>query len=91
MYTALPKYFQSSIAKYNCSLNTRRSVSKKMFLSRPAFKNNICKSRFHFTNSFDYDAPSLWNNLPDYIRTIKSHSEFRNKLKTFFFKEAFPP
>ena len=34
-------------------------------------------------------APRLWNVLPNSIRLIQSLNVFKNKLKTFLFKEAF--
>ena len=41
------------------------------------------------TRSFAYAAPHLWNSLPFEIRTASSLTVFKNKLKTFFFNEAF--
>ena len=45
----------------------------------------------HFGHSFAYDAPRIWNDLPDDVRSAKSLSSFRKKLKTYIFEKAYPP
>ena len=56
-----------------------------LLLSIPRTK---CKT---FANqSFSVAAPSLWNTLPYYIRTVKSVFTFKKMVKTHFFQEAFP-
>ena len=39
--------------------------------------------------SFSVAAPTLWNNLPMYIRNCDNLAAFKKCLKTFLFKEAF--
>ena len=47
-----------------------------------------CKT---FANqSFSVAAPSLWNTLPYYIRSVKSVLTFKKMVKTHLFQEAFP-
>ena len=43
----------------------------------------LCKSLYEksFSLSFTYDAPRIWNDLPDDVRSAKSLSLFRKKLK----------
>ena len=36
-------------------------------------------------------APRIWNDLPDDVRSAKSLSSFRKKLKTYLFEKAYPP
>ena len=45
------------------------------------------KSRKHFA----YDAPMIWNDLPDEVRSANSLSSFRPKLKSYLFGKAYPP
>ena len=39
----------------------------------------------HGRRSFQYNAPYLWNNLPEEIKTSVSLDNFKSKLKTFLF------
>ena len=39
--------------------------------------------------SFLQAAPTLWNRLPSHIQSVQSLPVFKNKLKTFLFKQAF--
>ena len=70
--------------------NTRRSQSDGMFLEVPHFAS-VFKSRKHFGLSFAYDAPMIWNDLPDEVRSANSLASFRSKLKSYLFGKAFPP
>ena len=40
-----------------------------------------------------HSVPSIliWNDLPDDVRSAKSLSSFRKKLKTYLFEKAYPP
>ena len=43
-----------------------------------------------FTNrSFSVQGPKHWNMLPNDIRSAKTVEEFKKKLKTYYYKEAF--
>ena len=43
-----------------------------------------------FTNrSFSIQGPKLWKKLPSEIRSAKTVAEFKKKLKTYYYKEAF--
>ena len=39
--------------------------------------------------AFAKAGPTLWNDLPDDIRKASSVENFKNKLKTFLFRNAF--
>ena len=41
--------------------------------------------------SFIVAAPTEWNKLPQAIRTMGSISGFKNQLKTYLFRLAYPP
>ena len=56
----------------------------------PTFCINI-QVKKQFGLSFAYDAPMIWNDLPDDVRSAKSLSSFRKKLKTYLFEKAYPP
>ena len=59
-----PKYFEPFLIPRHSAYNTRRSQSDGIFLEVPHF-GSIFKSRKHFGLSFAYDAPMIWNDLPD--------------------------
>ena len=47
-------------------------------------------NRKTFANrSFSIQGPKLWNMLPNAIRSAKTVEEFKKKLKTYYYKEAF--
>ena len=57
----------------------------------PSYCPSIHKSKVHFNNSFSYDAPKLWNDLPYDIRSAPNLSSFKSRLKTYLFQKSFPP
>ena len=52
---------------------------------------SIYKSKKHFGHSFAYDVFRIWNDLLGDVRSAKSLSSFRKKLKTYLFEKAYPP
>ena len=89
--TGQPKYFAPHLSWYKSTINTRRSNPRKLFLHVPPYCSTIHKSEVHFNNSFSYDAPKLWNDLPQDIRSAQSLSCFKSRLKTYLFQKSFPP
>ena len=79
--TRQPKYFAPYLSFYKSAVNTRRSNPKNLFLQVPHY----------FNNSFTYDAPKLWNDLPHDIRSALNLSRFKSRLKTYLFQKSFPP
>ena len=59
-----PVYLRELIHPYTSSRNTRRSTPKLKFLQTPTFDRRVHKSIKHFSNSFSYYAPALWNSFP---------------------------
>ena len=45
----------------------------------------------HFGHRFAFDAPTLWNDLPDDVRSAPILACFRKKLKSYLFDKTFPP
>ena len=43
------------------------------------------------SNSFAFDAPTVWNALPDEIRASPSLASFRKQLKAYLYTKAYPP
>ena len=85
------KYFAPYLPLYKSAMNTRRSNPKKLFLQVPHYCAAIHKSKVHFNNSFSYDAPKLWNDLPHDIRSAPNLLCFKSRLKTDLFQKSFPP
>ena len=63
----------------------------RVFLEVPHFATSIYKSSKHFGLSFAYEAPKIWNDLPDDVRLATSLHSFRRKFKTYLFAHAYPP
>ena len=81
-YTVVtPKTLNPFFNPIHSVYNTRRSQSDDIFLKIPFFAS-VFKSRKHFGLSFAYDAPLIWNNLPDEVRSANSPASFRSELKS---------
>ena len=91
LHTGFPKYFVPYISSYSSSYNTRRSQSGGNFLVIPKFQPSVHKSVKQFGHSFAFDAPTVWNALPDEIRVSPSLASFRKRLKTHLYTKAYPP
>ena len=48
-----------------------------------------CNLRTYGDRAFSHIAPTLWNSLPEDMRTCKSLNTFKSQLKTFLFKRIF--
>ena len=55
------------------------------------FYPSVHKSVKQFSNSFAFDAPTVWNALPDAICASPSLASFRKQLKTYLYTKAYPP
>ena len=76
LHSGHPKYFELFLKPRHSVYRTRRSQSDGVLLEVP-----------HCA----YDAPRIWNDLPDDVHSAKSLSSFRKKLKTYLFEKAYPP
>ena len=79
LHTGFPRYFAPYLSSYSSSYRTRRSQSGGNFLVIPKFCPSFHKSVKHFGNSFAFDAPTVWNALPDEIRASPSLVSFRRR------------
>ena len=84
-HTGFPKYFAPYMSSYSSSYSTRRSQS-----GVPKFQPSIHKSVKQFGYSFAFDAPTVWNALPDEIHVSPSLASFRKQLKTYLYTKAYP-
>ena len=55
------------ISLYSCSYTTRLSQSDGNFLVIPKFQSSVHKSAKQFGYSFAFDAPTVWNALPEAV------------------------
>ena len=81
IHTVFPKYFAPHLSTYRTTYNTRRSQSVANFLNVPKFQLKIHKSTRQFGFSFAFNAPTVWNSLPEDIHASSTIASFRKKLK----------
>ena len=91
IHTGFPKYFASHLSTYCTTYNTRHSQSVANCLNVPKFQPTIHKSTKNFGFSFAFDAPTVWNSLPEDIRASPTIVSFRKKLKTYLYTKPYPP
>ena len=83
IHTGFPKYFALHLSTHHTTYNTKRS----QFLQ--CIKISTYNSQVHF--SFAFDAPTVWNSLPEDIRASPTIASFRKKLNTYLYTKAYPP
>ena len=66
-----------------CPPRNLRSVSRSLLCSQKF------KTVSYGCRAFSFDAPKLWNSIPEDIKKAKTADCFKNKLKTFLFKKVF--
>ena len=88
--TGQPKYFSPYLSLYKSAVDARCSNPENMFLQVPHYCSSIHKSKVYFNNSFSYDAPKLWNDLPHDTHSAPNLSCFKSQLKTYLFQKSFP-
>ena len=91
IHMGFPKYFAPYLSTYHTTYNTRHSQSVANFLNVPKFQPTIHKSTKQFGFRFVFDAPTVWNSLPEDIRASPTITTFRKKLKTYLYAKAYPP
>ena len=90
IHIGFPKYFALYLSRYWTTYNTGCSQSVANFLNVPKFQPIIHKSTRQFGFSFAFDAPSVWNSLPEDIRASPTIASFGKKLKTYLYAKAYP-
>ena len=91
LHSGSPSNFQPFLSLSSCSYSTRCSHPDHQYLTVPPFRSSAFKSVKHFDNSFAFDAPKIWNELPHDMCSAASGDSFRKKLKTYLFTKAYPP
>ena len=92
LYIVQTKVFlMVDLSTYHTTYNTRRCQSVANFLNVPKFQPTIHKSTKQFGFSFVFDAPTVWNSLPEDIRASPTIASFRKKLQTYLYTKAYPP
>ena len=89
IHSGNPKYFKPFLIPRHTAYNTRQSQSDGMFLEVLHF-TSVFKSQKHFGLSFAYDAPMIWNDLPNEVCSANSLASLRLKLKSYLFGKAYP-
>ena len=72
-----PPYLAELLTPYKPSRNLRSS--DKNLLLIPLVKNKQAEG------SFSFAAPTIWNSLPESLRSASSYNTFHSHLKTFLF------
>ena len=88
LHTGFPKYFAPYISSCSSSYSTRCSQSGGNFFVIPKFQPSVHKSIKQFGYSFAFDAPTVWNALPEEICASPSLASFRKRLKTYLYTKA---
>jgi hypothetical protein len=83
LHNLAPQYLCELICRYQPT-RTLRSSSLTL-LKVPSAPKTVTYGRMSFAAS----APSLWNELPEYIRSIESIDCFKKSLKTYLFCQYF--
>ena len=82
LHDRAPIYIQELLQLYAPSRILRSS--NRNFLVEPYFNLNSYGKR-----AFSVAAPELWNNLTEDIKSANAIDDFKRKLKTFLFKQAY--
>ena len=84
-HSGSPFYFEPFLSLSSCSYSTRLSHPDHQYLSVPPFHSSVFRSIKHLGHSFAFDAPMIWNEPPNDVRSTTSVASFRKKLKTDVF------
>ena len=90
LHSGSPSYFEPFLSFSSCPYSTRHSYPDRQYLTVPPFHSSVFKSAKHFGHSLAFDAPKIWNDLPQDVHSATSVASFRKKLKTYLFAKAYP-
>ena len=84
--SGVPKYLNNLLAEYPYAERRQglRSQHQERRLVEPKTKHKTFMAR-----SFSCLGPKLWNRLLNALKTIEDTQQFKNKLKTYLFKEEY--
>ena len=91
LHSGSPSYFEPFMPSTIGTTTKRQGHPDCQYLTVPPFHSSVFKSTKHFGHSFTFDAPKIWNDLPQDVRSATSVASFRKKLKTYLFAKAYPP
>ena len=77
-----PRYIRELLIPYAPSRTLRSSQQQLLTVPR-------CSLRTYGNRSFAWASPTLWNALPQTIRSACSVESFKTSLKTHLFRQAF--
>ena len=63
-------------------LNCQTTSNRTLYIPKTKLKN-------YGDRAFEAAAPKLWNQLPEYLRSIGNYSSFKKKLKTHLFRNYY--
>ena len=81
----LPSYLSSSVQTRTLS-RSLRSGQEKLLVVPPV---KITRTKTYGERSFTYQAPAIWNNLPQTIRNAPTLTSFKSRLKTHLFRLSY--
>ena len=91
LHSGHPSYFSPHLSIRSGRYGTRYNRPDKSFLEVPQYYPSVHKYQKHFVYSFAFGAPTLWNDLPDDVRSAPNLACFREILKSYLFDKAFLP
>ena len=93
LHTGTPGYFTPFLKPRSSAYKTRSSTANSIILDilDIQYIPSLHKSTKHFSTSFSFDAPKIWNDLNDDIFSAPSLMSFRSRLKAYLFGKAYSP
>jgi hypothetical protein len=83
-HDGLPSYLSSLLKVERKAVNTRSSLEKRLEpLTNP-------RTKTHGDRMFTVSASVIWNDLPRALRESDTLTQFKSRLKTHYFRVAFP-
>ena len=88
IYERVPLSLPNFIHRYSGSGRLRQAnLDSLSFVSHVNSDHNNMSCRSPFYKTFYYKVLYVWNSLPYHIRSIPDTSNFKNKIKTYFWQE----
>ena len=84
LHNQAPKYLSDLLHYKTTDYNTRAEDRLDLVVPK------IAKTGNNEDRAFEVCGPKLWNRTPTDIRASESFEVFKGKIKTFFFREAYP-
>ena len=83
-----PYLLPNFIHRYSCSGRLRQAkLDSLSFVGHVNSGHNNMSCRSPFYKTFYQKVLHVWNSLPYHIRSIPDTSNFKNKIKTYFWQE----